>query len=260
MKRTMIDKASIENLPCEFETLMVGATVFDSSCSREARVYFIDRDGGYYLKRASVGALEREAKMTAYFHSKGLSCEVLSYLTSGGYDWMLTSRVSGEDCTHAQYLSEPKRLAVLLGERLRELHSLDFSGCPIEDRMSGYLALAEENYARGAYDLSYFYGSPDVKAAWREVSENGASLSGRVLLHGDYCLPNVMLDDWRFSGFIDVGNGGVGDPHIDLFWGAWTLNFNLHTEAYRDIFFDAYGRDAIELDKIKTVSAFECFG
>lgn len=260
MKRTIIDYKRIGSLPLEFESVLSGATVFDSSCSPEARVYFIDKDGGYYLKRSSVGALEKEAKMTAYFHSKGLSCEVISYLTDGGYDWMLTRRIEGEDCTHAQYLSEPRRLAILLGERLRELHSLDFSGCPVQDRMKSYRALAEENYARGAYDLSYFDGPSEVRAAWREIEECGGSLSGRALLHGDYCLPNVMLDDWRFSGFIDVGNGGVGDPHIDLYWGAWTLNFNLHTEEYRDVFFDAYGRDAVDLDKIRTVSAFECFG
>ena len=81
-----------------------------------------------------------------------------------------------------------------------------------------------------------------------------------VLLHGDYCLPNIMLDNWRFSGFIDVGNGGVGDRHVDLFWGAWTLNFNLGTDKYRERFFDAYGRDKLEPDKLRTIAAFEVFG
>ena len=78
MKRTKIDFGSLGAIPCELGSFMEGAQIFDSSCSPEARVYFIDRDGGYYLKRSSVGALEKEAKMTAYFHSKGLSCEVLS--------------------------------------------------------------------------------------------------------------------------------------------------------------------------------------
>ena len=259
MKRTIINYGSIVNLPCEFEPILSGATIFDSSCSPEARVFFIDKDGGYYLKRSSVGMLENEAKMLSYFNSKGLSCEVLSYLSDGGFDWMLTRRVPGEDCTHGQYLSEPKRLATLLGERLRELHSLDFSDCPIRDRMKTYRDTAEANRSRAIFDGSYL-GGADMASAWREIENNGGALSGKVLLHGDYCLPNVMLDDWRFSGFIDVGNGGVGDPHIDLYWGAWTLNFNLHTEEYRDVFFDAYGRDAVDLDKIRTVSAFECFG
>ena len=69
-----------------------------------------------------------------------------------------------------------------------------------------------------------------------------------------------MLDGFKFSGFIDVGSGGVGDRHIDLFWGAWTLNFNLKTDMYRDRFFDAYGRDLVDKEKIRLVSVIESFG
>jgi kanamycin kinase len=69
-----------------------------------------------------------------------------------------------------------------------------------------------------------------------------------------------MLDNWRFSGFIDVGNGGIGDRHVDLFWGAWTLNFNLGTDAYKDRFLDAYGRDLVNEDALRTIAAAEVFG
>ena len=68
------------------------------------------------------------------------------------------------------------------------------------------------------------------------------------------------MENWRFTGYIDLGNGGVGDRHVDLFWGAWTLNFNLHTDRYRDRFFDAYGRDRIEEEALLTVAAAEVFG
>ena len=261
MKRRLTDYKSISKLPREFESLVSGAQIFDSSCSPEARVYFIDKGDGYYLKRSALGTLEKEAEMTAFFHSKGLSAEVLSYIRTDECDWLLTSRVVGEDSTHEQYLSEPKRLAALLGERLRELHSLDFSGCPVMDKMASYRSLAEQNYAKGLFDPSFFIGTKgSAEEIWREIENGGDALYGRVLLHGDYCLPNVMLDGWRFSGFIDLGGGGVGDRHIDLFWGAWTLNFNLHTDEYRSVFFDAYGRDAIDTDKIRLVSAYECFG
>ena len=68
-----------------------------------------------------------------------------------------------------------------------------------------------------------------------------------------------MLDNWKFSAFIDVGNGGVGDRHIDIFWGVWTLFFNLKTNAYYDRFLDAYGWDRIEPELLRTVAAFEVF-
>ena len=92
------------------------------------------------------------------------------------------------------------------------------------------------------------------------MTENGKYLQNDTLLHGDYCLPNIMLDNWRFSGFLDVGNGGVGDKHFDIFWGVWTLFFNLKTNAWYDRFLDAYGRDRVEPELLRTVAAFEVFG
>ena len=143
------------------------------------------------------------------------------------------------------------------------LHAESTDGCPITDHTERYLKTVTENYQRGEYDLSYLppsLRSLSADGAYALVSENAGLLKNEVLLHGDYCLPNVMLDDWRFSGFIDVGNGGTGDRHVDLFWGAWTLNFNLKTDKYRERFFDAYGRDAIDADRLSLVGAAEVFG
>ena len=99
-----------------------------------------------------------------------------------------------------------------------------------------------------------------MEEAWAVAESNGSFLKNEVLLHGDYCLPNVMLDNWRFSGFIDLGNGGVGDRHFDLLWGSWTLKFNLGTDAYCGRFLDAYGRDKVEPELLRTVAALEIFG
>ncbi|MBO7150408.1 MAG: aminoglycoside 3'-phosphotransferase [Clostridia bacterium] len=235
-----------------------GALVYDSSCSPEARVYFIDKDGGYFLKTAKKGSLEAEAKMTAYFHQKGIGAEVLAY-ESDTADWFLTAKVQGKDCTDERYLSSPARLCDTLAAELRKLHELDFCDCPVSDRMQGYFDTVNANYKAKQYDLSFakYATAEDAFAAF----ERGKGLlKDKVLLHGDYCLPNVILDDWKLSAFIDVGNGGVGDRHIDLFWGAWTLWFNLKTNAYRRRFLDAYGRDKVNEDAIAAIAAAEVFG
>ena len=147
-----------------------------------------------------------------------------------------------------------------LAKKLRELHETDAFDCPIKDHTANYLAVAEKNYKKEQFDLAYFGESGTVECAWRVLREGKGELKNEVLLHGDYCLPNIMLDNWLFSGFIDLGNGGVGDRHVDLYWGAWTLKFNLGTDIYRERFFDAYGRDKIDKDKLLTVSAAEVFG
>lgn len=261
MKRTAIvpDPA---RFPQEFLPLIAGCPVFDSSCSPEARVYYLDRDGGLFLKSAPGGTLKTEAEMTAFFHSRGLSAEVLSYLP-GERDWLLTRAIAGEDCTHAMYLSDPKRLCDTTAELLRQLHETDFTGCPVMNRNETYLATAAQNHAAGRFDVRLFpdnWGYSTAEEAWQEIQKNGSQLTADTLLHGDYCLPNILLNNWAFSGFIDVGNGGVGDRHIDLFWGAWTLLFNLKTDRYCSRFLDCYGRDRVEPERLRTIAAFEVFG
>ena len=74
MKRTLITP-DLARFPADFRPLMEGTPLYDSSCSPEARVIYIDRDGGYYLKSAPSGSLKREAELTRFFHEKGLATE-----------------------------------------------------------------------------------------------------------------------------------------------------------------------------------------
>ena len=48
MKKTLIKKIS-NQVPQELQHFIADADIYDSSSSPEARVYFIDKDGGYYL-------------------------------------------------------------------------------------------------------------------------------------------------------------------------------------------------------------------
>ena len=261
MKRIPI-KIDLSDYPVEYHPLLKNADVFDSSCSSEARVIFIDKDGGYYLKSSAPDSLAKEAALARYFNKKGLTSDVLSYL-SLDKDWLLTERVRGEDCTHTEYISDPKRLCDTTAMLLRELHETEYADCPVRDRMIAYLKTAEKNYGEGKGDLSLFsgkWGFSSVEEAWHALQSGKKSLESNVLLHGDYCLPNIMLDNWRFSGFIDLGNGGVGDRHVDIFWGVWTLFYNLGTHEYTDRFLDAYGRDKVNKDILRVIAAAEVFG
>ena len=182
------------DLPAALRPLLEQAEVFDSSCSEEARVFFIDKDGGYFLKRAPAGSLAREATLTRWFHGKGLAARVLDYIPEEAYDWLLTEKIHGDDLCAAKYIEQPERLTDALADCLR-------------------------------------------------------------MLHGDFCLPNIIINDWRFSGFIDLGSGGAGDRHWDIFWALWTLQHNLHTDQYGERFLEAYGRSLVDDDRLRLCAA-----
>ena len=232
--------------------------------TKQRKAYYSDIGQGCYIKKARHGALRNEAAMTRYFHDKGLAAAVLHYgQDHDSNDWLATACLPGDDCTASLYVREPERLAAVLGRRLRMLHEQDPTGCPVSNRTKDYLAAVERNHAQGCADRSFFtrvYGNADTESIYRLVRQHGDELRHDTLLHGDYCLPNVILDDWRFSGFVDLDCAGVGDRHVDVYWALWTLWFNLHTDAYGDRLLDAYGRDLIDMETLRLVAACEVFG
>lgn len=259
MNRTPVDM--IPNLPDSLREYITDASLYDSSCSPEARVWFADTHGGIYIKTAARGTLETEARMNAFYHSRRLGPEVLAY-TREEADWMVTRRIPGEDCTHPMWLEDPARLAETTGQLLRMLHETDIAGCPVDNINEQLLDGARKGYAAGTFEADLFpYAAsfPAPEAAWAAVQPGLHTLKTEVLLHGDYCLPNILLENWRFSGFIDLGGAGLGDRHIDLMWGAWTLIFNLKTDRWCSRFLDAYGREDVDTEKLRLIALLEAF-
>ncbi len=254
-----------EEYPIEYRSLLRGE-VYDSSCSPAAQVLFVDKVGGVFIKRAAAGTLYREATMTRYFHTLGLSVPVLDYRTEGAYDYLVTVRAEGEDATHTDHLAQPERLCELLATTLRALHDMPAQGCPIPDHTALYLQTAKTNAEAGMFDAAYLLNDRlrdtvrTAADAYTIAAREGKHLAHDTLLHGDYCLPNVMIRDWKVSALIDLDHAGIGDRHVDLYWGAWTLCYNLGHDGLRDRFFDTYGRNRVDADKIELISIIETLG
>lgn len=78
----------------------------------------------------------------------------------------------------------------------------------------------------------------------------GKPESGKVLVHGDACLPNFIFEGDMFSGYIDLGDMGVGDKEVDLAAGVWSLQYNLG-KGYGALFLEQYGLDNVTEDVVE---------
>ena len=185
--------------------------------------------GNCFLKIAPAGKLERAAALQEYFHKLGLSAPLVAYDRDDERDYLLVEAVRGR--SGIEVLDRPEWLAETLGRAVRALHEMDARDCPVADVNGQALALYERETGHA------FSGDASV-------------LRQDALLHGDCCLPNVFFDEKGFSGFIDLGEGGLGDRHFDLYWAMWSLEYNLKTDAYSGRFLDAYGRDAVDAARL----------
>ena len=61
-----------------------------------------------------------------------------------------------------------------------------------------------------------------------------------MLTHGDYCLPNVLVELGQLTGLVDVGRSGLGNPRDDLAAGLWSLHYNFG-HGFGHQFLESYG-------------------
>ncbi len=262
----------LEEYPKELHPFLSKTDIYDSSCSSNAQVLYLSPDR--YLKIDETGELATEAALTGYFHGRGLGVEVLYYI-SADRDYMVTRAADGQDLTH--YLDEPEYLCQVMAETLRHLHIQPIVQMPVSLRHERYLDSAAGPADGGYYDRSVLMDRFPVRSqaeAWQIMQENKHLLQADTLIHGDYCLPNIVLSspqsalnetrlqthqDVRTT-LIDLALAGAGDRHIDLYWAIWSLQYNLKTDAYTDYFLDCYGRENFDYNMLRVIAAFEVFG
>ena len=174
------------------------------------RVYAVGKD--LYLKISTdLVSLRRERDTDIWLEGKlpggmatprvGAYDEVTDPREGTTLGYLLTSAVQGTPACAPPYTKDPARLCELLAEALHIFHSLPVEGCPVF----------------------------------------GAETAHSTVIHGDFCLPNILLHRSRVSGFVDLGQVTVGDPWEDYAWCLWSLEYNLKTNAYNQLLLDQIG-------------------
>ena len=59
---------------------------------------------------------------------------------------------------------------------------------------------------------------------------------------------------------IDLGNAGIGDHHIDIYWLLWSLEYNLKTDKYNEYFLELYGKENVDEEILELIAALEILG
>jgi aminoglycoside phosphotransferase len=139
---------------------------------------------------------------------------VLAHEVADGYSFLLMSRIPGKMSCDNEYLTQPDLVVQELAKGLKLLWSTDPTGCPKDFTLDVLLKEAAYRVENALVDVDNVEpdtfgegGFRDPEELLRWLQENMPP-SVPVLAHGDYCLPNVFLENGKLSGFIDIGDTG----------------------------------------------------
>ena len=166
--------------------------------------------------------VERQVQMMQWLEGKIPVPKVIAYEVEDEKSYLLMTKVSGVMSCDTYYLEHPQELLNALASGLKILWEVDVTDCPVVRDVDAVLKEARERVEKDLVDVEDAepttfgkggYESPQHLLEWLE---NHRPAFEPVLSHGDYCLPNVFLENGQIKGFIDLGRAGVGDKWNDI--------------------------------------------
>nr|WP_083609213.1 aminoglycoside 3'-phosphotransferase [Nocardiopsis sp. TSRI0078] len=257
------DTARVEDIDVGLSGARV-ARLFDSSDRPVAVLKTVDT-----TRPDLVTELLGQEERLRWLRKRGLPVPcVLGSGARAGRRWLAMSHLDGRAAHEPWPAGDRHRVLGLLA---RALHGAPAEGCPFDMTPRVQLAEASARVASGLVDRSWAAAGregPPAAEVFAGVAERARALGPgpTALIHGDYCLPNVLLDvhgtrggredggnpgGW---GFVDLGRAGLGDPHADLANMVASLRSPLNPQfgpEDAELFLDLYGREDIDPDRLR---------
>lgn len=147
-----------------------------------------------YVKQGVESEVAAEVVRLSWLRAVGFGCPAV---VDAGAGWMLTAELRGRDASEPWASHERGPVLDAFADAMLALRALDVTSCPFPTRYPEH-----------------------------------ALSTGLVVTHGDFCCPNVLIDpgSLTFTGVLDVGWLGVGDPYIDVATTVMTLGGELNRQ------------------------------
>lgn len=168
--------------------------------------------------------------------------------------WLLTTAIPGKTAFQVleEYPDSGENIVDALAAFLRRLHSIPVCNCPFNSDRVFRLAQAQSRMNNGLVDASDFdderNGWP-VEQVWKEMHKLLPFSPDSVVTHGDFSLDNLIFDEGKLIGCIDVGRVGIADRYQDLaiLWNC----LGEFSPSLQKRLFHKYGIDNPDMNKLQ---------
>ncbi len=199
-----------------------------------------------YLKiaaRLSGNSLMPEKLKLEWLKNQLFVPKVVLFAEDENTDYLLLSEISGIDASDDSLSENAADVIEQLAKGLKMVHSLPIESCSFNARLDYKIELAKERMLKGLVDESDFDDERAGRRAedlFQELLATKPSEEDLVFTHGDYCFPNIILENGKLSGVIDWGSAGVADRYQDIALLTRSVWYNFG-EDWEESVFEIYG-------------------
>lgn len=198
-------------------------------------------------------SLASEVELIKWLNGKVLVPSVLHFerdktLDNWAREVLVMSKLEGKNLKIWRHEHDKGEIARVYGNALRTLHLLPIEDCPIRVDLDDRLNQVRQKIDGGTVDTDDFevqFKGVSLEVLWSQLVDKKPIDFDLVVAHGDYCLDNLMAElveesKLLFTGFIDLGRGGVQDRYQDVALALRSVRKHLGHD-YEDAFLEAYG-------------------
>jgi len=195
-------------------------------------------------------SLEAEGQRLSWLGTHLPAADILQYAVTDKHEFLLTSLLPGQS---AEAL-EPEQVIPVYAEALARLHQVPIDDCPFDAGLNAKLEEAGHRVEQGwVNELDFEPAYLGMKAVdlFKQFASRSRPAEDLVVAHGDYCLPNLLIDSGSLSGLIDTGRLGVADRYLDLALAERSIMHNFGGD-WLPPFYEAYGMPFAQRDEEKS--------
>lgn len=189
--------------------------------------------------------LSEEYKRIKWLQKKFLVPKLYYYKESNNVKYLLMQKLDGISAHKCD------AFAFKIGQSLKQFHNISIDGCEFKQN-------CVEVLKKNALDnIEIIY--PQVKESYPDMTKQDLINfleenvpKDKVLVHGDYSLPNVLIDEEGNIGVIDLGDVSISSKYFDFFYIKKSFIRNRKQEKLAD-FFNGYGIDELNEKYMKWV-------
>lgn len=200
-------------LPGQIRSHIEGLSYYEEEIGQsDSHVWMFD---DFVLKIEKQSTLtERQNRMLHWLEGKLPVPRIICSEEADGMQYLLMTRIHGEMTCADENMLKPVETVCAVADALKLLWKVDITDCPVVYTFDQMLADAAQRLPqidRGSWQGHF--PTPEEQLAWLTEHKPKEDF---VFAHGDFCMPNVMLEKGHVSGFIDLGQCGAADRWYDI--------------------------------------------